>query len=123
MVGEIVLVQPRGSCDRLGNGASVQRIGALLRQQAQSRGEVGEDESLTDCRSREGRGRGARPLVGDPGRAGDASGGQFGGAGDRPIQPEPTEALRQVGPGPNGARAVDGAWPGPVYADLVDDAR
>src|SRR4029078_10861821 len=123
MVGEIVLVQTGDSCDRLGDGAEVERSGAVLRQEAQCRGEVGEDEPRTDGRSRERRGPGAGPLVGDPGGAGAPSGGQFGGAGDRPIQPEPTEALRQVGPGPNGARDGHGAWAGPVYAERVDDAR
>ena len=95
----------------------------MLRKQAQCRGEVGEDEPRADGRSRERRGRGARPLVGDPWRAGDAAGGQLGGAGERPVQPEPTEALRQVGPGPDGARDGHGAGTGLIDPDLVDRAR
>ena len=122
VIGEILLVQPRGGGDRRGDLSPVEGIRPVCREARERLCEVGDHESSSHPRGGERGSWRPGPLVGDPCRAGHSVRSELGRVGERSVEAEPPEALREVTPGAHGARDGDRARARVVDAELVEHA-
>ena len=120
---EVLLGEPRRAGYRRGHTTAVERIRSLAGEELERPGDIGQQETAADLGGRIRRRRGSRPLVRDPGGAGDALSGDVGCPCERPIEPEAAEPLGEVAPGAHDSRNRHGARAEHVDADLVQLER